>query len=74
MWLLHGHPGWKEQFDDLQKEKSNTDEEAAMQTKMWQDLYTLDGWSHTTPKVSGQIAACFHQDLDEKVCLCGVPC
>ena len=72
MWLLRCHPAWKEQFDALQTPKTN--EEAAMQTKMWQDLSTLDGWSHITPEVSGQIAACFYRDLDQQVCLCGVPC
>ena len=65
MWLLRGHPAWKEQFDALQTPK--TDEEAAMKTKMWQDLCTLHDCSYITREVCGQIAHSFYRDQDQQV-------
>ena len=61
--MLRGHSAWKQQFDALQTPK--TDEEAAMQTKMWQHLCSLDDCSYITGEVCSQIAHTFYRDQDQ---------
>ena len=65
MCLLRDHQAWKEQFVDLHIPK--TEEDAAMQTKMWQDVHTLDDRSLINPEVSGHVAHSFYQDQDQQV-------